>query len=866
MKHYTLSKYASSFRVKNYIHCFFMCLLFFAISFSYSSAGNQQMNSEKTPQDSFQEGSRAFEKGDFQLSYTLLNEALPKFTGNGDLKGQCDCQILLAHVCMSIGHTERAGVYLKDAESTALKIGNQILLARIYALRGNLEHISGNPDAALNNMKKALSMAEKNGCQELLISIHNDLGNLFGALQEYPKALDAYQASAALAEKKGDAIRSAIALTNGAKICLTDGDRYLNDLETESNGTGINDFLPVKYNPPENKSEFNEETGVIHRSRGTILSPEETNYDRSLADPKKAGALFGKACSLLDQARTVLKNAGISQHRTTAHINIGLAYMDLAERLPDQSNKILYNAAGELSNAVESARGCGDTRLLSYALGYMGRLHQKEGQLSQAVNQTIEAIYWAGKTDTPESLYRWQWQRAEIFAARDNPADAVTSYQQAITTLESIRSEFGNCYGQPRADLRKAENELYQMYVDVLLRYAHKLGPIEQQEILKTARQAVEKRKVFELREYFKDDCLGASITVSTNVDEIQKNAVVIYPVLFPDRMEIIASFSSQPGTGDDANHGKPAKSFCKTYVIPVESTAIIKTVNSFRNTLMLKTSQHYLPYAAQLYNWLIRPLEQDLKKSKADTLVFIPESALSNIPMGALYDGSSYLIQSYAVAVAPGLELADPAPLNSEKINILAAGISSQTRGFEPLPGVAEELNSISSFHKATVLMDGQFSLTNFEHALKNDDFNVVHIASHGKFSDTIENSFILAADKRITFNDLANYVGLYRFRKQPLELLTLSACETATGNDKAALGLAGIAVKVGARSALATLWAVDDQAAAQLVSEFYRQIREPGVSRAKALKMAKQKLLADPEYGHPGYWSPFILINNWL
>jgi CHAT domain-containing protein len=141
-----------------------------------------------------------------------------------------------------------------------------------------------------------------------------------------------------------------------------------------------------------------------------------------------------------------------------------------------------------------------------------------------------------------------------------------------------------------------------------------------------------------------------------------------------------------------------------------------------------------------------------------------------------------------------------------------------------------------------------------------------VVHIASHGKFSDHIEGSFILTADDRLTFDKLSDFVGLYRFRENPLELITLSACETASGNEQAALGLAGLSIKIGARSALATLWAVEDEAAAQLVPEFYRQLKTKNTSRAIALKKAKLKILKDPVYGHPGYWAPFVLINNWL
>jgi CHAT domain-containing protein len=103
-------------------------------------------------------------------------------------------------------------------------------------------------------------------------------------------------------------------------------------------------------------------------------------------------------------------------------------------------------------------------------------------------------------------------------------------------------------------------------------------------------------------------------------------------------------------------------------------------------------------------------------------------------------------------------------------------------------------------------------------------------------------------------------------RFRERGLELLALSACNTAAGDDRAALGLAGVALRAGARSALATLWPVNDEASAMLVSEFYTQIRDPTVSRAVALQRAQVKVLRTRGYEHPVYWAPYVLVGSWL
>jgi len=138
--------------------------------------------------------------------------------------------------------------------------------------------------------------------------------------------------------------------------------------------------------------------------------------------------------------------------------------------------------------------------------------------------------------------------------------------------------------------------------------------------------------------------------------------------------------------------------------------------------------------------------------------------------------------------------------------------------------------------------------------------------MASHGDFGRSADDTFILTHDGRITLDQLEVQLGGTAYRKQPVELLVLSACQTAAGDDRAALGLGGVAVKAGAQSALGALWSVSDRASAQLIGEFYRRLQEPSTNKAEALQAAQRRLLADDRYRHPAYWAPFLLIGNWL
>jgi CHAT domain-containing protein len=268
-----------------------------------------------------------------------------------------------------------------------------------------------------------------------------------------------------------------------------------------------------------------------------------------------------------------------------------------------------------------------------------------------------------------------------------------------------------------------------------------------------------------------------------------------------------------------------------------------------------------------QLYRWLIEPLIKDLDGQGIDTLVVVPDAALRSVPLAALHDGKGFLIRRYALATTPSLKLTDPRPIRRENINVLLSGLTQSVQGFPPLFHVSSELEAIKGLYGGTLLEDEAFKKSSVQQALLEKQYSIVHFATHGKFSGKVSDSFILTYDGKMNMDDLEQFVGVSWFRQdQPVELLTLSACETAVGDDTAALGLASVAIKAGARSALASLWSINDQASSELVSSFYRHLQNPDTSKAVALQQAQISFLNDQRYRHPCYWAPFLLIGNWL
>jgi CHAT domain-containing protein len=232
---------------------------------------------------------------------------------------------------------------------------------------------------------------------------------------------------------------------------------------------------------------------------------------------------------------------------------------------------------------------------------------------------------------------------------------------------------------------------------------------------------------------------------------------------------------------------------------------------------------------------------------------------------LAALHDGERFLVEKYAVATTPGLDLTEAAPMDPAASQMMIAALSEGVQGFPALGYVPEEVAAVRRMYPGALLVDDDFRLERVEETLAAQPYGIVHIASHGVVGDSPRETFLLTYDDKLTMDRMDAFVGMFRFRDRPLDLLTLSACETAAADERSGLGLAGIAVKAGAHSVLGSLWKVNDRAAAALMGEFYRQIREEGASRAVALQRAQQQLIADKSARHPYYWSPFVLIRSW-
>jgi CHAT domain-containing protein len=505
-------------------------------------------------------------------------------------------------------------------------------------------------------------------------------------------------------------------------------------------------------------------------------------------------------------------------------------------------------AFDSFNEALRLASANQDTHLSSYAYGFIGGLYEDERRLDEALPWTRQAEILAMSANAAEALYRWQWQAARILRAQGETDAAIAAYRQAISTLGGLRSDLGQGAG---ASFRERAAPVFFEYADLLLGRTRTLNdPAAVDRNLREVRATLEQVKVAEVQEYFQDQCVQAT-GGSTELDMIGAGSAIVYPVLLPDRTELLVSLP----TG------------LKQFTTPVGSQALTREVREFRRHIeRYDFRTDYVRHARQLYRWLIEPMEADLASAGIDTLVIVPDGPLRTIPLSALYDGQRFLVERFAIATTPGLTLTSPHPLERAQVDLFAGGLTEGVQGFSALPNVGTELDRISHKFRSETIRDQQFLVDTVQQRIARGSQEIVHIATHGQFDSDHTQSFLLAYDDKITMDRLQATIATRGRQQEPLELLVLSACQTAAGDDRAALGLAGVALKAGARSALATLWFVNDESTARLVEDFYTYLADPANSKAKALQQAQLQLIHDKRFSHPAFWAPFLLIGNWL
>jgi CHAT domain-containing protein len=574
--------------------------------------------------------------------------------------------------------------------------------------------------------------------------------------------------------------------------------------------------------------------------------------------------------------------------------------LNLGEQASQLGVSGLPLAYSALDAARRTAEQNGENRLRLEAMDALSQLYE-DNQRWDDLALLIPATLDGDSTDSARDLQlSLEWRLARALISLGHKPLALAAIQRAVEHAQAIRADLPIESVTGISTYRSVYAPLYETYIQLLLESLAAQSDQRQQITLGHVRDALEATRQAEMHDFLGDRC-----TIEEPGDglRIDASSAVLYPILLNDRIDLLLA---------------TAQGLWRTST-PVSGASIRSLAREFA-TALRNGDLDFDTSGRQLHAALIAPIEERLRLSGIRTLVLATDGELRLVPFAALPSGSGYLGERFAIASVTGMSMtsttarpetavkallagvAEPGgvvtklasstildQLGGESRRISSGGESRKQRtlrwaSIDPadgylsrdswiaslkqrlaLPEVDGEIHALGRSLAGKILFNQGFTVDSFKDEAESGSYKIVHVASHGIFGGTAESSFILAYDDVIGINRLQTLLESEHLQQQRIELLSLSACETADGNERAPLGIAGAAIRARAKAVLGTLWSVDDNAARQVMEGFYAGITIGKLEKAAALQQAQLKLRQNPQFAHPFYWAPFTLIGNW-
>lgn len=837
-------------------------------------------------------------RSEFQKSLELLNQALAISKSLDDREAQAIALGALSVIYSYLGDKAKGEESYAQAQALQ-KDGGHFMINAVAVMFSGVASLSNeDPEKALNSLNQTLQMFRNAKDRNSEATVLNAIGEVYCTLGDYEKALDSFnqslQLSKALANRVGE--RSAIASIGWTYIKLK---KYTKALEY------LTESLTLA-----KKMSSSQDDAVALDNIGTIYY-KLAKYQLALEYFKKALAIFQKNGSRRNEAGTLTAigsaytklrqpqraldyhTRALAVYREVSSLNGGGKVFSNLMELSAHQNKpglaILYgkqavNLFQETRlNLRQLDRGLQASYLKTREETYrqLADLLIAEGRLPEAQQvlgflKEEEYFEFVRRDPTTDSLLkRSDLTREETKAVKryDEIAGSITQLAQEFETLRKQGKSDAPRYQELRADL-EAANRTFAVFLRQIEDEFGKRGSIR------------------------KD--LSESEGLRADLEQMPAGTVALQTLVSEKNYRVILTTSNL----QVAREANPATSPAK----------LNKLVLDFRQALQ-NPAVDPRPLGQKLYHILIAPIANDLKASGAKTLVWSLDGTLRYLPIAALHDGRQYLVEQYQnVIITPASHTRLQAPVGNEMVGLglgVSKGIVKEWGTFGALPAVPEELLGIIREAKngpqakgivaGRILLDEAFTAKAMGEALAERRYSLVHIASHFSFKpgNETDSFLLLGGGDRLTLDQINVTAGGKFFQK--VELLTLSACDTATGgetNGREVEGFAVLAQRQGAQAVLATLWPVRDESTKLFMQQFYQQRVTSRLTKAESLQQAQLFLLqgnskepaagekksfatagraapgnpnppfvTDPEtrFSHPYFWAPFILIGNW-
>ena len=799
-------------------------------------------------------GKVAYESGKFSLAEEYWELAEAKFESQDDRPRQALSLNYLSLANQELGEWQEANSYIDESLQLLKSTSNPEVLAQALNTQGSLLLSQGKGEAALESWSEAEKIyLQANDRQGIMGSKLNQAQALqqLGLYRRSQKILE--ELSTEL-DREADPQLRAMGLRSLGNALIAAGN-------LQKSQSVLKESLAIA-----KESNLSQETSAILFSLGNTARGLES-YEAAIAFYQQAATRTSEpiarveaqlnqlsllsrldrqeaARELIPQIQADLTSLSSSRRSIYAGVNLAKNLINL-----DKSSRFSqYHSYSQklLDKTIAQAKAINDVRAESYALGVLGHLSEQQNQLSTAKKHTERALVLATEIDATDILYQWQWQLGRILQQQGDIKGAIAAESGAVDSLSKIRGDLVATNLDAQYSFRESVEPIYRDLVGLLVSHNPDDANLSQ------AREVIESLQLAELENYFREACIDAE---PKQIDEVDAHAAVVYPIILPDRLSVIVSLPGQP------------LSYYEHNVSQADAERTIEKLFQSLNPVL--SNKRRLKLSQQIYSWLIEPAEEKLSENEIETLVFVLDGSLRSVPMAALYDGEQYLVEKYNLALTPGMQLLDPRAIGDTKLQAVVAGVSESNEGFSALPGVKTEVEEISQTFPSQLLLNQEFTSQNFREQLRQAPSPLIHLATHGQFSSNPEETFIVTWGDRIKVKDFENILQAREESSdtKPIELLVLSACQTAEGDKRAALGIAGIAVRSGARSTLATLWSVEDSSTVTLMNQFYQQLADTNsATKSRALREAQIALMHSEQYSHPYYWAPFILVGNWM
>ena len=860
---------------------------------------------EKTAQNRKAEADRLldvcrnnFQPRKIQHALQVCEQAAAEYKAIRDLNGEWKALVNLGNAYLNLENYVKAIESEQQALSIAKEINDKLGESKALANLGLAYDYQGKYDKAIEYYQQWLAIARETKDRIGESKVLGNLGLVYANLSNYEIAIEYYQQWLVIVRETKDRITEGKALDNLGIVYDYLG-KYDKAIEYELQSLAI--ARETQNRLGESKALGN--LGITYQDIG--------NSDKSIAYQQQSLAI---ALEIRDRqsvgaALGNLGNIYLALRNYTKAIEYHQQNLAISQKLKDRQGESValgnlgnvYLALGNYAKAIENYHQqlaivleLKDKQGQGAALGNLGLAYQDLGNYAKAIEYQQQHLVISREIKDRQGESYALNNLGLIMALENQTELAILFYKESVSIRESIRSDLHGLKKEEQQSFVRTVSHTYRTLADLLIKQGRIIEALQVLDLLKiqeledylknvkgnerTARGIglLEPEKAISAQlsaiDYEKIPSLNRDLAsriqqlpkseinkVPDYLQKLPQGAVIIYPLILEDRIELIV-FSANT---------LPTK-----HTVPIQSLELSELVKNFRADLQDNNSIDVKDSGKKLYDILIKPIEADLRQAKTKTILYSPDGILRYIPLAALYDGKQWLIEQYRINNLISYSLFDSDSKLQTNIHILAGafgGKGGELRGgMGGLPSTIPEVNNIAAtFSKTTELIGRDFTADSTKSRVVGQ--TIVHLATHALFQSgsPLDSYVLFGDDSKVTLSAISDW------NLKNIDLVVLSACQTGLGasaNGAEILGFGYQVQKAGAKASIASLWTVSDGGTQLLMQAFYENLRKGNPSLSTSLRDAQLSMIhrpiknGEPNFEHPYFWSAFVLIGNGL